>query len=59
MSTAHKPTIGTRATWWDDGATVPLSVVIATTKAWPEIEPCLESLHDQGYRLMWLIAIRK
>lgn len=48
MSTAHKPTIGTRATWWDDGATVPLSIVIATTKAWPEIEPCLESLHKQA-----------
>ena len=26
----------------------PLSIVIATTKAWPEIEPCLESLHEQA-----------
>ncbi len=24
---------------------IPLSIVIATTKAWPEIEPCLESLY--------------
>lgn len=29
-------------------ATIPLSVVVATTKSWPEIEPCLESLHDQA-----------
>jgi Glycosyl transferase family 2 len=28
--------------------TIPLSVVIATTKAWPEIQPCLESLHKQA-----------
>lgn len=31
-----------------DGAPVPLSIVIATTKAWPEIQPCLESLHEQA-----------
>jgi hypothetical protein len=31
----------------DDG-TAPLSIVIATTRAWPEIEPCLESLHKQA-----------
>ena len=29
-------------------STVPLSIVIATTKAWPELEPCLESLHEQA-----------
>ncbi len=27
---------------------IPLSIVIATTKAWPEIEPCLESLVKQA-----------
>ena len=27
---------------------VPLSIVVATTKAWPEIESCLESLHAQA-----------
>ena len=27
---------------------IPLSIVIATTKAWPEIEPCLESLCTQA-----------
>jgi hypothetical protein len=27
---------------------LPLTVVIATTKSWPEIKPCLESLHDQA-----------
>ncbi len=31
-----------------EGTACPLSVVIATTKAWPEIEPCLESLHWQA-----------
>ncbi|ULA64049.1 MAG: Glycosyltransferase family 2 protein [Nitrospira sp.] len=30
------------------GGSVPLSVVIATTKAWPEIQLCLESLHAQA-----------
>lgn len=30
-----------------DGA-VPLSVVVATTRPWPEIQPCLESLHKQA-----------
>ncbi|GKS57144.1 hypothetical protein YTPLAS18_06710 [Nitrospira sp.] len=29
-------------------ATVPLSIIIATTKAWPEIEACLESVHKQA-----------
>ncbi len=48
MSMANEPMSGTRATGCVDGATVPLSVVIATTKAWPEIEPCLESLHRQA-----------
>ena len=48
MSSAIEPATCTRAECRDDGATVPLSVVIATTKAWPEIEPCLESLHDQA-----------
>ncbi|MBU6480042.1 MAG: glycosyltransferase family 2 protein [Nitrospirae bacterium] len=48
MSNANEPTTGTRAKWRDDVVTVPLSVVIATTKAWPEIEPCLESLHKQA-----------
>ena len=32
----------------DDDGPVPLSVVIATTKAWPEIQSCLESLHKQA-----------
>ena len=27
---------------------VPLSIVIATTKSWPEIEACLESVHKQA-----------
>jgi hypothetical protein len=31
-----------------EGVTVPLSIVIATTKAWREIEPCLESFHKQA-----------
>lgn len=32
----------------EDAATIPLSIVIATTKAWPELEPCLEALHKQA-----------
>ena len=48
MNTANESTSGMWATGCADGATVPLSVVIATTKAWPEIEPCLESLHQQA-----------
>lgn len=48
MSTAIKPTSGTRAIGGEDGAIVPLSIVIATTRSWPEIEPCLKSLHDQA-----------
>jgi hypothetical protein len=48
MSTALEATICERTAWWDDDATIPLSVVIATTRAWPEIEPCLESLHKQA-----------
>ncbi|MCC6139549.1 MAG: glycosyltransferase family 2 protein [Nitrospira sp.] len=31
-----------------NGGSILLSVVIATTKAWPEIQPCLESLHAQA-----------
>ncbi len=49
MNAADELTTGISATSWDEGATVPLSVVIATTKAWPEIEPCLESLHKQAH----------
>lgn len=48
MSTAIEPTSCTRAGEGEDGAIVPLSIVIATTRSWPEIEPCLESLHDQA-----------
>ena len=48
MSRAIEPTSCTSAAWGEDGATVPLSIVIATTRSWPEIEPCLESLHDQA-----------
>lgn len=29
------------------GLTLPLSVVIATTQPWPEVGPCLDSLHQQ------------
>jgi hypothetical protein len=48
MSTAIEPTSCTRAVWGEDGAIVPLSIVIATTRSWSEIEPCLESLRDQA-----------
>jgi hypothetical protein len=48
MSTEIDSTAGTRAKRSNDGATVPLSIVIATTKAWPEIQSCLESLHKQA-----------
>lgn len=31
-----------------EAAPVPLTVVVSTTQPWPEIEACLDSLHDQG-----------
>ena len=31
-----------------DGGSVLLTVVVATTQPWPEIEMCLDSLHDQA-----------
>ncbi len=48
MNAATDRTAGMRTTEGDRGARLPLSVVIATTKAWPEIKPCLDSLHDQA-----------
>ena len=48
MSTAIEATNCTSAAWGEDGAIFPLSIVIATTRPWPEIEPCLESLHGQA-----------
>lgn len=48
MKAVAEPTSVRQAVSNDDGVTLPLSVVIATTRAWPEIEPCFESLHGQA-----------
>lgn len=48
MRIAIEPTTCMRPEGRSAGATVPLSIVIATTRAWPEIQPCLESLHEQA-----------
>jgi hypothetical protein len=48
MDAATDRTAGMRTTGGDRGGRASLSVVIATTKAWPEIKPCLDSLHDEA-----------
>ncbi len=48
MGTIAEPTCSPKAVSWEEDGTLPLSVVIATNRAWPQMEPCLESLHHQA-----------
>jgi hypothetical protein len=48
MGTVAEPTRSSEAVSCDAKGTLPLSIVVATCRAWPQMEPCLESLHDQA-----------
>ncbi len=48
MGAVAEPTWGGEAVPCDTEGTLPLSIVVATGRAWPQMEPCLDSLHDQA-----------
>ncbi len=48
MGTVAEPTRNPEAVSCAAEGTLPLSIVVATRRAWPQMEPCLESLHDQA-----------
>ncbi len=48
MGTVAEPRCGREAVPREAEGTLPLSIVVATGRAWPQMEPCLESLHAQA-----------